>query len=259
VLLNPNPGKAVELPFGLGGSVRASLYAFVGYSSGVAVRLADLNDDGFDDIVMAPGTGAGTKTHSHLRVWNGKDSMADFEAGKPLPYDYRWEMASFWAFGEGSNPGGGMALSVIRQAGPDLVIASQLFRGGSKVLRYDGQKVLTTVADLTGWKDLSPAGNTVVGFDRGGTRFYASGGTDGSSPDTVFVRDRDNRPAYAIDRVFGGTPGGLRLGLANMDADAEDELLVTRGTDSTTRVYDLFADRALLVDTLRPGGNSAWV
>jgi hypothetical protein len=44
-----------------------------------------------------------------------------------------------------------------------------------------------------------------------------------------------------------------------MDADAEDELLVTRGTDSTTKVYDLFADRAVLFDTLKPGGNSGWV
>jgi hypothetical protein len=259
VLLNPKAGKAVELPYSMGGSVRASLYAFVGYSSGVAVRLADLNDDGFDDIAMAPGTGAGTKTHAHLRVWNGKDSMADFEAGKPLPYDYRWEMASFWAFGEGSNPGGGMALSVIRQAGPDLIVASQLFGGGSKVLRYDGQKVLTTVLDMTGWKDLFPSGNTVVGFDRGGVRYFANGGTDPAAPDTVFVRTGSNQAAYTIDRVFGGTPGGLRLGLANMDADAEDELLVIRGTDSTTKVFDLFADKAALIDTLKPGGRSGWV
>ena len=259
VLLNPKPGKAVELPYGMGGSVRASLYAFVGYSSGVAVRLADLNDDGFDDIVMAPGTGAGTKTHAHLRVWNGKDSMTDFEAGKPLPYDYRWEMSSFWAFGEGSNPGGGMALSIIRQAGPDLIVASQLFGGGSKVFRYDGQKVLTTVLDMTGWKDLYPYGNTVVGFDRGSVRYFANSGTDPVAPDTVFVRTGNNQAAYTIDRVFGGTPGGLRLGLANMDADAEDELLVICGTDSNTRVYDLFADKAVLIDTLKPGGRSGWV
>ena len=152
-----------------------------------------------------------------------------------------------------------MALSVIRQAGPDLIIASQLFRGGSKVFRYDGQKVLTTVVDLTGWQDLSLTGNTVVGFDREGNRFFANGGTDNAATDTVYVRDKDKKAAYTIDRVFGGTPGGLRLGLANMDADAEDELLVIRGTDSTTKVYDLFADKAVLIDTLKPGGNSGWV
>ncbi len=185
--------------------------------------------------------------------------MTDFEAGKPLPYDYRWEMPSFWAFGEGSNPGGGMALSVIRQAGPDLIVASQLFGGGSKVFRYDGQKVLTTVLDMTGWKDLYPYGNTVVGFDRGSVRYFANSGTDPVAPDTVFVRNGNNQAAYTIDRVFGGTPGGLRLGLANMDADAEDELLVICGTDSNTRVYDLFADKAVLIDTLKPGGRSGWV
>ena len=259
VLLNPNQSKAVELPYKQGGSVRASLYAFVGYSSGVAVRLADMNDDGFDDMVLAPGTGAGTCTPAHLRVWNGKDCMADFEAGKPLPYDYRWEMASFWAFGEGSNPGGGMALSVVRQAGPDLIIASQLFRGGSKVFRYDGQKVMTTIMDLTGWQDMGLTGNTLVGFDRETNRYFANGGTDRSSPDSVFVRDKEGKKAYTIDKIFGGTAGELRLGLANMDADAEDELLVIRGKDSATKVYDLFADRAVLIDTLMPGGNSGWV
>jgi len=259
LLLNPNLGKAVELPYKQGGSVRASLYAFVGYSSGVAVRLADMNDDGFDDMVLAPGTGAGTRTPAHLRIWNGKDCMADFEAGKPLPYDYRWEMASFWAFGEGSNPGGGLALSVIRQAGPDLIIASQLFKDGSKVFRYDGQKVLTTVADLTGWQEISMTGNTVVAFDREGNRFFANGGTDSAATDNIFVRDKDKKAAYTIDRIFGNTPGGLRLGLANVDFDAEDELLVTRGTDSTTKIYDLLADKAILIETLKPGGNSGWV
>ena len=225
----------------------------------MAVRLADMNDDGFDDMVLAPGTGAGTCTPAHLRVWNGKDCMADFEAGKPLPYDYRWEMASFWAFGEGSNPGGGMALSVVRQAGPDLIIASQLFRGGSKVFRYDGQKVMTTIMDLTGWQDMGLTGNTLVGFDRETNRYFANGGTDRSSPDSVFVRDKEGKKAYTIDKIFGGTAGELRLGLANMDADAEDELLVIRGKDSATKVYDLFADRAVLIDTLMPDGNSGWV
>ena len=259
VLLNPNPGKAVELPYKLGGSVRASLYAFVGYSSGVAVRLADMNDDGFDDMVLAPSTGAGTRTPAHLRVWNGKDCMADFEAGKPLPYDYRWEMASFWAFGDGSNPGGGMALSVIRQYGPDLIVASQLFKGGSKVFRYDGQKALAVSQDLTGNLYLWGSGNTVVGFLVDGNQMYASAGTARITPDTVYVRNQKGEVQHRIDRIFAGSPGGLRLGLANVDEDLEEELLVVRDYDSSTRIYDIFSNKAALIDTLIPGGYSGWV
>ena len=258
-LLVENPQVPVEYGYKQGGSVRASLYAFVGYSSGVAVRLADLNDDGYDDIVMAPGTGAGTQTHSHVRVWNGKESMADFEAGKPLPYDYRWEMASFWAFGETGNTGGGLSLSVIRQAGPDMFIASQLFKGGSKVFRYDGQKVLTTVQDLTGRASLWASGNTVVGIDLPEARYFANSGTARSSPDSVNVRSADNSKGYVIDRIFGGAPGGLRLGLANIDDDTQDELLVTRDYDSTTKVFDIFEDHAVLISTLHPGGSAGWV
>jgi hypothetical protein len=99
----------------------------------------------------------------------------------------------------------------------------------------------------------------LVGFDRETNRYFANGGTGRSSPDSVFVRDKEGKKAYTIDKIFGGTAGELRLGLANMDADAEDELLVIRGEDSATKVYDLFADRAVLIDTLMPGGNSGWV
>ena len=256
-LLDPN--SKAENSYAAGGSVRASLYAFVGYSSGVAVRMADINDDGFDDIIMAPGTSAGMVTQSHLRVWDGKGAMKDFEAGKPLPYDYRWELASFWAFGGTNAPGGGLSISVIRQDGPDLIVASQLFRGGSKVFRYDGTKVLTVEQDLTGNLYLWGSGNTVVGFLLEGQQFYATAGTGRSTPDTVYVRNGEGEVQYRIDRVFDGSPGGLRLGLANLDEDPEEELLVVRDYDSSTRAYDLFADKATLLETLLPGGVSGWV
>jgi len=256
-LLDPN--SKAETSYSAGGSVRASLYAFVGYSSGVAVRMADINDDGFDDIIMAPGTSAGMVTQSHLRVWDGKEAMKDFEAGKPLPYDYRWELASFWAFGGTNAPGGGLSISVIRQDGPDLIVASQLFRGGSKVFRYDGSKVLTVEQDLTGNLYLWGSGNTVVGFLLEGRQFYATAGTGRTTPDTVYVRNEEGEVQYRIDRVFDGSPGGLRLGLANVDEDPEEELLVVRDYDSSTRAYDLFADKATLLETLLPGGVSGWV
>jgi len=263
-LSDSNAWAKRELAYSNGGSVRASLYAFVGYSSGVAVRLADVTNDGYDDLILAPGTGAGASTPAHLRVWDGKLAMGDFEAGKPLPYDYRWELASFWVFGDGKNPGGGMSISVLRQNGPDLVVASQLFKGGSKLLRYDGANapvkgVLTTVTDLTAWPNLSATGNTVVAFEIGTNRYFAYSGTSKTAPDTVFVRKSRDNAAYTIDRVFAGTGGGLRLGLANIDNDPENELLITREIDSTTKVFDLGETGATLVATLKPGGVSGWV
>ena len=260
-LLNPGPGAQVEWDYSQGGSVLASLYAFIGYRSGVAVRLADITDDGFDDIVLAPGTGAGTVTHSHLRVWDGKLSMQQFSQ-KAAFQDYRydqWELASFWAFGSSASPGGGLAVSVVRQAGADQIIASQLFGGGSKVFRYDGQKVLALVTDLGGASNLFPNGNTVVGFDLNGTRFYASAGTAAGSPDSVFVRQANGAVLYTIDQIFGNTRGGLRIGLGNMDQDATEELMVTRPTTSTTRLYNLSAQDFVWAADLLPGGVSAWV
>ncbi|MFM8930328.1 MAG: beta strand repeat-containing protein, partial [Gemmataceae bacterium] len=134
-LLVETPLVPVELGYQAGGSVRASLYAFINYSSGVAVRLAEVTGDGIADIVLAPGTGAGTVTQSHLRVWDGKLAMEQFERGDAfLDYNYgRWELASFYAFGGDAAPGGGVAISVLRQTGGDRIIASQLFGNGVRV------------------------------------------------------------------------------------------------------------------------------
>ena len=56
--------------------------------------------------------------------------------------------------------------------------------------------------------------------------------------------------------VFGGLDPAAQGGVVGegdvFGADAEDELLVIRGMDSTTKVYDLFADKAVLIDTLKP-------
>lgn len=271
-LLAANPTVPVELGYKAGGSVRASLYAFIGYSSGVAVRLGDLNKDGYDDIILAPGTGAGTVTVSHLRVWDGKLSMQQFENGDPfLSYNYAaWEMASFYAFGDDRNTGGGMSISVIRQQGtnPDLIVASQLFRGGSKVFQYDNvtkSKVLTTAIDFTGANAIFGSGNTVFGFDLPEGRFFVSAGTDRGAPNTVFVRKMDG-PAqgtvvYTIPNVLGGTGGGLRLGMSDVNGDGLDELLVTRSFDSTTEVYTLGPTSATKIGILNNsgGGTGGWV
>lgn len=258
-LLSPSAGVPVENSYTTGGAMRASLYAFTNYRSGVAVRLGDLNDDGFDDIILAPGTGAGTTTASHLRVWDGRESMKDFESGRPLPYDYRWEMASFYAFGDSSTPGGGLSVSVVRQAGADLVVASQLFRGGSKVFSYNGTTLLTTDMNFSDTRDFSALGNTLVGLNVSGIRYFANSNTSDSSADSVYVRDSAGRNLYAIDRIFGGTLTGLRLGVANIDSDPDKELLVMSSTGSATRVFKLQPSRALLVDTLFPGGTKGWI
>ncbi len=139
--------------------------------------------------------------------------MMDFEAGVPPPYDYRWEMASFLAFGDTFHPGGGVSLSVVRQNGPDRIIVSQLFQKGAKEFTYDGSKVLAQTLDLSGWSTISPLGNTVVGTSVGDSLLYVSAGIYKTMPDNIYVVSRDRSRRYTIDHVFGGLPGGLRLGL----------------------------------------------
>jgi hypothetical protein len=168
-------------------------------------------------------------------------------------------MASFLAFGNTFNPGGGLSLSVIRQDGPDRILVSQLFQKGVREFAFDGSKVLAQTMDLSGWSTISPLGNTVVAATVGEILLYASAGIYKTMPDNIYVVSKDRNRRFTIDHVFGGQTGGLRLGLANMDADLDTELLVTRESDSTTLVYDLFTDHAKWIATLKPGAFGAWV
>lgn len=207
-----------------GGSVRASLYAFVKYSSGVAVRLADVNDDGYDDFVLAPGSGAGRGTPAHMRVWDGLVSMQDFSAGKPIPYDYRWELASFYAFGDDFQPAGGMQISTLRQQGPDLVVASLLFSQGARVFRFDGHKSMPveTEIKLASWGNAfrDPSmGVTIAAF--GGNTEKEFGGQIVPRMYALLPRYGDfgrgihivgeNQFYHFIFATIPGVQGGLRL------------------------------------------------
>ena len=244
------------------GSVRASLYAFIGYSSGVAVRLANMNGDKYADIILGPGTGAGTVTASHLRVWDGQLSMAQFENGVPFSsYNYKeWELASFWAFGSDDAPGGGLSLSIIHQADRDWIVASQLFGPGIKTFSYKAglNGMLHLEQDLTGWAN--PTGNTTVILDTlGGQRLYVNGGFSPTSPDSVFVRDKNQKLIYTITNTFGGNPSSMRLGLKNIDDDIQPELLVTRNGSADTVAYKLGDTSFSLITTLNAGGSAGWV
>jgi hypothetical protein len=265
-LLNPT---STDTSYGAGGTVLASLYAFINYSSGVAVRLAEVTGDGIDDIVLSPGTGAGTVTQSHLRVWDGALSTVQFRRGDPfLSYNYaQWELASFYAFGGDGAPGGGMAINVIRNPGVpggDQIVASQLFGGGVRVFENKNittPKVLNTVRDFT---NFLPSGNTVVGVNgTGGERYYISAGTNAGNRDTLYLRDQNGTVLRTVTDVFGGTQGGLRVSIQNTDKDGQDELLVIRDTIADVASYeiDLTGSTLNLVPKGRAnrGGAGGWV
>ncbi len=265
-LLNPT---STDTSYGAGGTVLASLYAFINYSSGVAVRLAEVTGDGIDDIVLAPGTGAGNVTQSHLRVWDGALSTEQFRRGDPfLSYNYsKWEIASFYAFGGDGAPGGGMAINVIRNPGVpggDQIVASQLFSNGVRVFENKNittPKVLNTVRDFT---NFLPSGNIVVGVNgSGGERFYISAGTNPGNRDTLYLRDQNGTVLKTVTDVFGGTQGGLRVSIQNTDTDGQDELLVIRDTIADVASYeiDLTGSTLNLVPKGRAnrGGAGGWV
>ena len=193
--------------------------------------------------------------------------MEQFERGDAfLDYDYaRWELASFYAFGGDSAPGGGMAISVLHQAGGDRIIASQLFGSGVRVFHFNTEtraKVLELDNDLTGL--FQPDGNTVSGLDTpNGQRVYLSAGTAPGNWDTLYARKADGSLIQSVTQVFGGVTGGMRVALKNVDGDSQDELLVARDSSLELAIFDLeFLETTIhftrLFQTNR-GGAGGWV
>ena len=290
-LVSLGQGSNPDALYSQNGAVIASIYAFVGYSSGVSVRLADFTGDNCDDIVLVPGSGAGRTTPSHLRIWDGRESMKDFSSGKLLPYDYRWELVSQYVFGDAINRGGGLSINIEkRKSGGEnylernSVIVSQLFGNGIKSINLnysnanDPSKNKLTVTDrdlfFDGYESLN--GNTVSAFYSDNAVIKVIGSANNQSLDTIYFIKEITSPhgeiknelVQKIDNIFSGLKngsrhpfGGLRLVLENVDSDKDPELLITRSNDPTVTIFDYKKDIGIWVhiDSFYFTGESAWV
>jgi hypothetical protein len=120
-------GPHVKVFDGATGLEMFNYFAYDGsLSSGVFVASGDVNADGFDDIITAPGAGAGP----HVKVFNGRN-----------PGNYGFELITdFFAYGGGFN--GGVKLAVGDINGdffPDLVTGAA--SGNPHVKVFNGKAI----------------------------------------------------------------------------------------------------------------------
>jgi hypothetical protein len=253
--------------------VLASFYGFIGYQNGVTVRLGDLNNDGRDDLIFGVGEGAGTSLHSHVRVWDGAKTLTAFASPTPPPYDYTFELASFYAEAEGqTTPGGGVSLAVERRAGADRFLAGQFF--GPAIHYYELNPLVSGMQtpnlirtlefgqssnSIAAWQDLT-SGDLVVATT--GFRYVRMGGTSsvGVYQPSVYLVGKDQSfPTKAPEFFqFGLVPPGTiinRITTANVDQDPEEEILVASRDGFYTDTYDIadFAEGPRFSGSSPPG------
>lgn len=220
VTAGPGGGPAVKIFSGIDGTILASFYAYGStFAGGVDVAVADLNGDGFAEIVTGSGIGAGP----HIKVFDG----ITFE-----------EKASYYAFEPTFTGGIRVAVGDTNGDGtPDLIVGAQS-GGGPRVTVFSG-------------RDNSVLQNFFA-FDEGfgGGVFVACGDVNGDGfADVIIGAGSGGLPAVSV--VDG------RTGVHLTDFFANDELIDTVGSvpyEGGVRVAAVDIDNNGVVEILTAKG-----
>lgn len=214
-------GPHVKVFNGANGAELYSFFAYAeGFRGGVFVTAADVNGDGFADVVTGAGSGGGP----HVRAFsgNGLGELASFFA-----YDPAFTGGVRVAAGDFNNdgtdeivtaagPGGGPHVRVF---GRDLLGAAVPYAGGGVSNSFYAYAPTFAGGVFVATGDINGDGfvDVVTGADGGG-RAHVRGfsGRDGA----------DISSFYAYGENF---TGGARVGVADTDRDGRVEVLVAPG------------------------------
>ena len=205
-----------------GAEVRSFLAYAPGFAGGVSVGVADLDGDGFADIVTGAGAGGGP----HVKVFSGKTGA---------------EVRSFFAY----DPAFAGGVNVAAAGG--RIVTGAGAGGGPHVKVFDwssGQVVHSFLA----FGDAFGGGVSVAAGDLTGDgvpNVVAAAGAGGGPHVRVFDGATGTPAAsfYAYDPAFGG---GVSVAASDMDGDGVAELLTGAGPGGTphVRAWRLAGDTA---------------
>lgn len=222
IVTAPGAGSAsqVRVVSGTTGQVIRSFFAYDNFTGGVFVATGDVNDDGVDDIITGPGSGAAPL----VRVFNGSTGALIDEF---LPFAETFtggvRVASADLDGDGvsdivtgAGPGGGPQVKVF--SGDDKSVIGDFFAFSPS---FTGGVYVAAGSIVNG----SPT--VVVAPDSGGEPTVTLFDPDGTLQDSFF----------AFDVSF---TGGVRVAVGDVDHDDFSDIIVGTGTGASAvvRVYD---------------------
>jgi len=212
--------------FDLEGNPKATFFAYADFlRSGVRVAVGDLNGDGRQEIVTAPGPGG----RPHIRVFDGDGNLVD---------------PGFFALDGEFQGGAYVACGDVNADGKDEIIVTAGPGGGPHVTvhRQNGELLATFFAydQHTFRYGIRPA---VLDVDGDGKMEIITGPATGSPHIQTFqIRTNEikqlNPGFYAYDPEY---KGGVSLAGGDMDGDGIDEIITGVGSQATPLVR-LFAN-----------------
>jgi VCBS repeat-containing protein len=216
-------GSLVTLYNAQTGAAIRSFDAFPGYAGGVAVATGDVNDDGFEDVIVGAGAGA---PGGHVKVFDGATGA---------------ELLSFMAF-----PGytGGVSVGagdVNGDGKADVIVGAAGGSAGGHVKVYDGAtgaqvRSFWAFPGTTG--GVSVAGGDVNGDGKADIVVGAAGNSGGGH---VKVFDGSSGAEVRSLFAFPGYTGGVSVGAGDLNGDGFAEVAVGAATSSAgghVKVFD---------------------
>lgn len=193
----------------------AGWYAYSpGFNGGVRVAAGDVDGDGKDEIITAPGPGGGP----HVRIWKADGSVR--------------EMTGFMAYG-GFSGGVEVAAGDVDGDGKDEVITAPSSGGGPHVRIFDVGTKVTEYAGFMAYASWFSGGVHVGAGDvegDGKDEVIVGPGPTGGPHIRIF--DITSRTAQVRTERFAYSPsfsGGVRVGAGDVDGDGNDEVITGAG------------------------------
>ena len=224
---NAGPGDAVEIASFFAYSNVAGAGTVPGFGGGVFVASADINGDGFDELVTSPGAGA----RGHVKVF-------DFNNGGVFAGNAPILRSSFFAY---TDFAGEIRVSMLNANGVVFLITGS--GAGTSQSDVRGYNNAFTIGEIPDGTFVAPANQIFpfAGFNGGVS--VAAGDTDNDGFDELFVsqnaggtglvnvyRTANLATPLVQFTAFGGFVGEVRLGAADTNGDGRVEVLTSTGS-----------------------------